>query len=850
MKTMIKRVLGFKTERDLILVNILSVLLILIIIFCPNSPVRIILGLPFVLFFVGYVSISALFPRKEELDSIEILAFSVGLSICITALIGLTLNYTSFGIQVYSILFSLSSFILLVSIMAVYRRRSIHPGDAFTPLALYRGIRRFDIIQENSNKEVLYEVKSGKGLNIFTKIKLEYIALPLFIAISLFIYHQRYFSYIFMVIAAAIGSLLFIIFDRYFTKEEMDASFELPDDESHTLRLITSILFFIFFGLSFLTLLQGFYTKTIWYYVLISLCVGIIAIEILLVKTKTQGMINLIKSFLLVLNITLSNQILFPYGISLPDLGYHLHILFPIVNNGYVPHVGGYEYFPCHHILAAVNILICGSDPKMTYLYLGGFAICLGMLFVFMIGREFVNLKFGLFAALIYSCLDYLIMYGSHPVHQAYNYSLSIMLFAVILYVYKKRDPRFIAFYPILVTTMVFAHHYSAMIILIVLSSLIIVEIFQRVKERDYKFRFPGLFQIYAVILFAQWIYYSNRIGSFVGILEAYKSAFAKGAESLITATAYDQLPIKTLFLNTLGSSILIILSVIGFLYFFKKRSFFNRAIMMTTITLAILLGIGVVLKVPQLLPDRMYPFLQLFGLVFLGSAGIMWISGNVNLKENRFKIVPVIVLIICLSFFSLSSTIAGFETSLFVDEHTAYSKLYGSPQETYFGQWKASHIENKYLFSMGIGLEEELNRRRIGLSGELKKEFESRGFALPERPDVRTDKDYQWTIIDRKGNRPWYVVIKEKGRLNIYNITKITDRFPITRDGSIDVQNVSENSFVILNRFYLKTGFISSYGGHLGQHRFIRIKEDKLYVLERYSRYYDNGMVDLYYKP
>jgi len=150
----------------------------------------------------------------------------------------------------------------------------------------------------------------------------------------------------------------------------------------------------------------------------------------------------------------------------------------------------------------------------------------------------------------------------------------------------------------------------------------------------------------------------------------------------------------------------------------------------------------------------------------------------------------------------------------------------------------------------MDIGLEEELNRRRIGLSGELKKEFESRGFALPERPDVRTDKDYQWTIIDGIGNRPWYVVIKEKGGLKVYNITKITDRFPITRDRSIDVQNVSENSFVILNRFYLKTGFISSYGGHLGQHRFIRIKEDKLYVLERYSRYYDNGMVDLYYKP
>jgi hypothetical protein len=778
MKTTIIQALSFKTERDLVLINVLSALLILVIFFFPDSRVRIILGLPFVLFFTGYVSISALFPKKEELDIIERLAFSIGLSVCITALTGLILNYTSFGIRVYSVTFSLFSFILLVSIVAIYRRRTISPGDVFAPLAPDRNIRRFEVLQvENSNEEVIHKVKSETRFtgNIFHKIKLEYIALPLLIGISLFVYQQKYFSYIFMMIAAAIGVLLFIVFNRYFTKEqEPILSFEMSDNKSHTLRLVTSILFFIFFGLSFLTLLQGFYTKTVWYYVFISLCVGVIATEILFVKTKTQGTLNLLKSFLLVLNITLSNQILFPYGIGLPDLGYHLRLLMPIINNGYVPQIGGYEHFPCHHILAAMNILICGSDPKMTYLYLGGFVICLGMLFVFLIGKEFVNLQFGLFAALIYACLDYLIMYGSHPVHQAYNYFLSIMLFAVILYVYKKRDPRFTAFYPILVTTMVFTHHYSAMIILIVLSSLIVVEIFQRIKESSYKFKFSGLFQIYVVILFAQWLYYSNMMGKFTGIIEAYSDAFAKGAESFIQATAYDQLQIGTLFLNTVGSSILIVLSVIGFLYFFKNRSFFNKVIMMSTVSLSILLGIGIVLKLQWLLPDRMYPFLQLFGLVFLGSAGIIWILSNIKIKQNKLKLIPVIVLIMCLAFFSTSSTIAGFETSLFVDEETAYPKLYGTLQESYFNQWEASNIEN----------------------------------------------------------------------------TKITDRFPITRDGSIDIQNISENSFVISNKFYLKTGLRKGTGGgHLGQHVSIRVKEDKLHVLERYNRYYDNGMVDLYYK-
>jgi len=398
---------------------------------------------------------------------------------------------------------------------------------------------------------------------------------------------------------------------------------------------------------------------------------------------------------------------------------------------------------------------------------------------------------------------------------------------------------------------MVFTHHYSAMIILIVLASLIVVELFQRIKDSSYKFKFPGLVQIYVVILFAQWMYYSNMMGNFVGIIEAYSDAFAKGAEGLITATAYDQLPIKTLFLNTVGSSILIVLSVIGFLYFFKKRSFFNKVIMMATVILSILLGIGVVFEVGQLLPDRMYSFLQLFGLVFLGSAGIIWLVkvSNIKIEQNKLKLIPVIILIMCLAFFSLSSTIAGFETSLFVDEHTAYAKLYGTPQESYFGQWKASNIANKYLFSMDIGLEEDLNKRRFGLTEKLRGEFESREFALPEKPDVRKDEDYQWEIIDVKENNLWYIVIKENGNLDVYNITKFIDRLLVTKDGGIDVQNITENSFVIFNKFYLKTGFAKVIGGHVGQYEFIRVKEDKVYVLERYNRYYDNGMIGLYYK-
>jgi hypothetical protein len=126
--------MSFRTERDLILINLLSALLVVAIAFFPDSPVRIILGLPFILFFPGYVLICALFPGKKDLGIIERLALSLGLSIAVTPLMGLALNYTPLGIRPYPAIFLIFLFTLSVSLVAMYRRL-IATEDSFAPLA-------------------------------------------------------------------------------------------------------------------------------------------------------------------------------------------------------------------------------------------------------------------------------------------------------------------------------------------------------------------------------------------------------------------------------------------------------------------------------------------------------------------------------------------------------------------------------------------------------------------------------------------------------------------------------------------------------------------------------------------
>jgi len=120
-----------RRDKDLWLIGILTILLIVVIAFFPSTIARIILGLPFLLFFPGYVLIAALFPKKGSLGGVERIALSFGLSIAVVPLIGLILNYTSWGITLYPILISLAVFILATLGVAWYRRGKLALEERF-----------------------------------------------------------------------------------------------------------------------------------------------------------------------------------------------------------------------------------------------------------------------------------------------------------------------------------------------------------------------------------------------------------------------------------------------------------------------------------------------------------------------------------------------------------------------------------------------------------------------------------------------------------------------------------------------------------------------------------------------
>jgi uncharacterized membrane protein len=119
-----------RVNADLLFGALITVLTAAAIVAFPDwqSPVRIALGLLVVLLIPGYTLVTALFPGNEDLDGIERLALSLGLSIAVVPLIGLALNYTPWGIRLAPIAISLSIFVLSSAALGSYRRLRLSPG--------------------------------------------------------------------------------------------------------------------------------------------------------------------------------------------------------------------------------------------------------------------------------------------------------------------------------------------------------------------------------------------------------------------------------------------------------------------------------------------------------------------------------------------------------------------------------------------------------------------------------------------------------------------------------------------------------------------------------------------------
>lgn len=104
--------------------------------FYPWIYVRHVLGTIFVLWLPGYTFTKALYPTnpvtgdsEKGLDMVELIAFSIGMSLALVPIVGLLLNYTPWGIRLTPIILSLLSLTVFFATVAIIREQKALKRD-------------------------------------------------------------------------------------------------------------------------------------------------------------------------------------------------------------------------------------------------------------------------------------------------------------------------------------------------------------------------------------------------------------------------------------------------------------------------------------------------------------------------------------------------------------------------------------------------------------------------------------------------------------------------------------------------------------------------------------------------
>lgn len=102
------------------------------------QPLRLALGLAYVLFVPGYCLTAALFPRDDDIDGIERIGLSLGLSVAWVAVLALILDWLPWGLRLWPIVLGELASIAIFAAIALWRRTRLPAAAAYAPDLAWR----------------------------------------------------------------------------------------------------------------------------------------------------------------------------------------------------------------------------------------------------------------------------------------------------------------------------------------------------------------------------------------------------------------------------------------------------------------------------------------------------------------------------------------------------------------------------------------------------------------------------------------------------------------------------------------------------------------------------------------
>jgi hypothetical protein len=405
-------------------------------------------------------------------------------------------------------------------------------------------------------------------------------------------------------------------------------------------------------------------------------------------------------TFVLSLNIFLSNFIVFPNGVyASGDTHFQTYsLLLPIIGNGYVPSNLSYSFFPIHQIFVASFAIITGIEPIFLYKSAISLLYAASALFIYSLTNRATGSKFGTVAMLLFIIMPNIFYHASHIFQFSYALPLGILLMYITMVImqnnYEKNQnlvqnrASWAIIHILAISTIIWAHQFTSTIIFVLIISLGVTNYILSKNNAD-TLSFPySLLSLYIVMLLAHWLYVSSVLSSLVSVFDVYYTSLftAENYQSAVSSsnpTSRFLRPLWLIFIDTSGSGIVMMLATMGFLYGVWKK---NRYVFMWFIMGAAiwtLISFGGFIKMPLLLGDRLLAFFEAMSIVYLATFGTMFLIERFGTKGLIF----CSILFFIIPIFSLGSTTSGSETSLFIADKP-YVKFYDTYSDHHYRAW------------------------------------------------------------------------------------------------------------------------------------------------------------------
>ena len=434
-------------------------------------------------------------------------------------------------------------------------------------------------------------------------------------------------------------------------------------------RYLLEAIFMVLFALSLLTF-HASESRTISYFILVSLCTGILALLCAGITGKRDAIVQVANIIILSLNLKLTKY--YFYGGSGVDYWVHLRmneVLAQLGNIGVL--FGKEEFFPIMHINVAISQIVPGLPVKDASMFSIILPLVISSICVYLVGRELFDEKIGLLGMLIVNISDYHNWWGVAP--QTTSYGVIIFFFTVFA-LYKltnlenkinlSNKIKWLAILLTLMFTMIMAHAVSSFVLFMTFTGLVVGSLlYSAISSKKRNYFFPMLLMVYALGLLQHWFVAEYRadgtpfFDQIVATLDICVTGYASFLNRPEAISEYAALlpPLSESIVNNLGLALLIFLAVIGSLYWlsaeFRSRENFSILIC-TTLLLGITFGFPL-FGIRNIIPHRWFVF-EYFFLAVMAAFAAIHIARRMSKNQ---QICVIFVLFACLSFFMLTAT-------------------------------------------------------------------------------------------------------------------------------------------------------------------------------------------------